>query len=76
MTEAVETALAGTVTEVAKISRNIGQAAYEDAQAFFAGIEKLASATSLKSQSSIATCKPSSSASRGTTALPGCRTGC
>src|SRR4029077_10363517 len=47
VTEAVEPALAGTVTEVAKISRNIGQAAYEDAQAFFAGIEKLASAASL-----------------------------
>ena len=47
VTEAIETALAGTVTEVAKISRSIGQAAYEDAQAFFAGIDKLASATSL-----------------------------
>jgi phasin len=47
VTEAIETALAGTVTEVAKISRNIGQAAYEDAQAFFAGIDKLASAKSL-----------------------------
>ena len=46
VTEAVETALTGTVTEVAKISRTIGQAAYEDAQAFFAGIDKLASATS------------------------------
>jgi phasin len=47
VTEAIETALTGTVTEVAKLSRNFGQAAYEDAQALFAGIEKLASATSL-----------------------------
>src|SRR5690349_3650075 len=46
VTDAIETALTGTVTEVAKISRNIGQAAFEDAQAFFAGIDKLASATS------------------------------
>ena len=47
VTEAIETAVTGTVTEVAKISRTIGQAAFDDAQAFFAGIEKLASATSL-----------------------------
>ena len=47
VTDAIETALTGTVTEVAKISRNIGQAAYDDAQAFFAAIDKLASAASL-----------------------------
>jgi hypothetical protein len=47
VTEAIETAVNGTVTEVAKISRTIGQAAYDDAQAFFAGLEKLAAATSL-----------------------------
>src|SRR4051794_17068957 len=42
-----ETAVAGSVSEAAKISRNIQQALYQDAQAFFAGIEKLASAKSL-----------------------------
>jgi phasin len=46
-TAAIETAVAGSVTEVAKISRNIQQAIYQDAEAFFAGIDKLASAKSL-----------------------------
>ena len=36
-----------SVTEAAKISRNIQQAMYQDAEAFFAGIDKLASAKSL-----------------------------
>ena len=47
MTTAIETAVAGSVTEAAKISRNIQQAMYQDAEAFFAGIDKLASAKSL-----------------------------
>jgi phasin len=47
VTAAIETAVAGSVTEAAKISRNIQQALYQDAEAFFAGIHKLASATSL-----------------------------
>jgi len=47
VTAAIETAAADTVSEVAKISRNIQQALYQDAQAFFAGIDKLASAKSL-----------------------------
>src|ERR1700712_2743061 len=47
VTAAIETAVAGSVTEVAKISRNISQAMYQDAEAFFAGIDKLASAKSL-----------------------------
>ena len=47
MTAAIETAVAGSVTEAAKISRNIQQAIYQDAEAFFAGIDKLASAKSL-----------------------------
>jgi phasin len=47
VTAAIETALTGSVTEVAKISRTIQQAIYEDAQEFLAGIDKLASATSL-----------------------------
>lgn len=47
VTAAIETAVAGSVTEVAKISRNIQDAIYQDAQAFFAGIDKLASAKSL-----------------------------
>src|ERR1700756_468465 len=47
VTDAIETAVAGSVTEAAKISRNIQQAMYQDAEAFFAGIDKLASAKSL-----------------------------
>jgi phasin len=47
VTAAIETAVTGSVTEAAKISRNIQQAIYHDAEAFFAGIDKLASAKSL-----------------------------
>ena len=47
VTDAIETAVAGSVSEAAKISRNIQQAIYQDAEAFFAGIDKLASAKSL-----------------------------
>jgi phasin len=47
MTAAIETAVADSVTEAAKISRNIQQAMYQDAEAFFAGIDKLASAKSI-----------------------------
>src|SRR3954452_1387645 len=47
VTAAIETAVAGSVSEAAKISRNIQQALYQDAAAFFAGIDKLASAKSL-----------------------------
>ncbi len=47
VTAVIETAVAGSVSEVAKISRNIQQAIYQDAEAFFAGIDKLASAKSL-----------------------------
>src|SRR5436305_303079 len=47
VTDAIETAVAGSVTEAAKISRQIQQALYQDAEAFFAGIDKLASAKSL-----------------------------
>ena len=46
VTAAIETAVAGSVSEAAKISRNIQQAMHQDAEAFFAGIDKLASATS------------------------------
>jgi phasin len=46
-TDVIESAVAGSVSEVAKISRNIQQAIYQDAEAFFAGIDKLASAKSL-----------------------------
>ena len=46
-TDAIESAVAGSVSEAAKISRNIQQALYQDAEAFFAGIDKLASAKSL-----------------------------
>jgi phasin len=47
VTAAIETAVSGSVSEVAKISRNIQDAIYQDTQAFFAGIDKLVSATSL-----------------------------
>lgn len=46
VTAAVENAVTESVTEAGKISRNIQQAIYDDAQAFFAGIDKLASAKS------------------------------
>ena len=46
-TAVIETAVAGSVSEAAKISRNIQHAIYQDAEAFFAGIDKLASAKSL-----------------------------
>ena len=47
VTVAIQTAVVEQIDETAKISRNIQQALLEDAQAFFAGIEKLASAQSL-----------------------------
>lgn len=46
-TTTVEQTLANTVGEVARLTRQAQQAAYEDAQAFFAGVDKLASAASL-----------------------------
>jgi len=47
VTAAIENAAAESVTEAGKISRNIQQAIYEDAEAFFSGIDKLASAKSV-----------------------------
>jgi phasin len=47
VTAVIETAVAGSVSEAAKISRNIQAALYQDAEAFFAGIDRLASAKSL-----------------------------
>src|SRR3981081_3652270 len=47
MTAAIDTAGADSVRRAAKISRNIQQALYQDAEAFFSGIDKLASAKSL-----------------------------
>jgi phasin len=47
VTAAIETAVAGSVSEAAKISRNIQDAIYQDTEAFFAGIDRLVSATSL-----------------------------
>ena len=46
-TSAIETVVTGSVSEAAKISRNIQHAIYQDAEAFFAGIDRLASAKSL-----------------------------
>jgi phasin len=47
VTAAIETAVAGGVSEAAKIGRNIQQAIHQDAEAFFDGIGRLASARSL-----------------------------
>ncbi|MGY8634949.1 phasin [Bradyrhizobium sp. 14AA] len=47
VTAAVENAVTESVTEAGKISRNIQQAIYEDAEAFFSGIYNLASAKSV-----------------------------
>jgi phasin len=47
VTAAIETTVTGSVTEAAKISRNIQQAIYQDTEAFFSGIDRLASAKSL-----------------------------
>jgi phasin len=47
MTAAVETVVSESVAEAGKISRNIQQAIFQDAEAFFAGIDKLASAKSI-----------------------------
>ncbi|MCC8936794.1 hypothetical protein CI1B_35780 [Bradyrhizobium ivorense] len=53
VTNVIESAVAGSVTEAAKISRNVQQAIYQDAEAFFAGIDKLASAKSLSEAAQI-----------------------
>ncbi|HET7888312.1 MAG TPA: phasin [Bradyrhizobium sp.] len=45
--EVIESAVAGSVSEAAKIGRNIQQAIYQDTEAFFAGVDKLASAKSI-----------------------------
>src|SRR6476661_9891441 len=47
VTAVIETTVADSVSEAAKISRNIQQALYQDAEAFFSGIDRLASAKSL-----------------------------
>jgi phasin len=47
VTAAIETAVSSSVSEAAKISRNIQTAFYQDVATFFAGIDKLASAKSL-----------------------------
>ena len=46
VTAAIESAVTGSVTEAAKISRKLQDAIYQDAEAFFAGIDRLASAKS------------------------------
>jgi phasin len=47
VTAAIENAVADGVSEAAKIGRNIQQAIYQDAEAFFEGIDKLASAKTI-----------------------------
>lgn len=55
VTSVIETAAAGSVTEIAKITRNIQKAMYNDVEAYFSGIEKLASAKSLSEAAQIQT---------------------
>jgi len=47
VTSVIEETVTHSVTEAAKISRNIQQAFYDDAAAFFTGLEKVASAKSV-----------------------------
>jgi phasin len=47
VTAAMETAVVGGISEAAKVGRNISQAIHQDTAAFFDGIGRLASATSL-----------------------------
>lgn len=47
VTAAVESAAATSLSETAKISRNVQSAFFQDVEAFFVGVDKLASATSL-----------------------------
>ena len=61
-TDVIETAVANSVSEAAKISRTIQQALYQDVEAFFAGIDKLASAKSLNEAVQIQSMSPSRAA--------------
>jgi phasin len=55
VTSAIETAVTGSITEAAKISRHIQQALFQDAESLFAGIHKLASANSFSEAAQIQT---------------------
>ncbi len=55
VTTVIENAAAGSVSEIAKITRNIQKAMYNDVEAYFSGIEKLASAQSLSEAAQIQT---------------------
>jgi phasin len=46
-TTSVEQTIMNSVGEAAKLTRQAHQAAYDDAEAFFSGVDKLASATSV-----------------------------
>jgi phasin len=52
-TAAIETAVAGGVSEAAKIGRKLQQAIYQDTEAFFDGIDRLTSAKSLSEAAQI-----------------------
>ncbi|MFT4276221.1 MAG: phasin [Rhodopseudomonas sp.] len=47
VTSVIEETVANSVSEAAKITRNIQQAIYQDTQAFFTGLDRLASAKSV-----------------------------
>ena len=53
VTAAIETAVADGVSEAAKITRNIQQAIHQDTEAFFEGLDKLASAKTLSEAAQI-----------------------
>lgn len=55
VTSVIENAATGSVSEIAKITRNIQKAMYNDVEAYFSGIEKLASAKSLSEAAQIQT---------------------
>jgi phasin len=55
VTAALETAAADSVSEAAKITRNVQQALYQDTEAFFAGLDKLVAAKSLNEAMQIQT---------------------
>jgi phasin len=47
VTGVIETAVSGSISEAIKVTRSIQQALFDDAHAFFAGLDKLAAAKSI-----------------------------
>ncbi len=70
VTAAIETAVADSVSEAAKISRNIQQAIYQDTEAFFAGIDKLSRSTKRSRSSPIWSVRAAKCSCRGPSPPP------